>query len=247
MLITVFGRRGSGKTTLIRRLIPTQKRPIIVIDVLGNFVNDGWDVAYSLKSGLESLAAYLRDKENHSGTIVVVDSDINRTIDYFCSALWKIGGGTLVLDEVDAFSIAESPCFDEAIRYGRNRGIDVITGCRRPAELSRNITAGADIAFIFNTHEPRDILYYSEFVGDELALTLRRLPQYHGIFKDFKNQKSGIFKTTGDGKITILRNAKQSLKKPDQIPLDFDDDDTDSDKQTATPSEQPLDQSESES
>ncbi len=206
MLITVFGRRGSGKTTLIKRLIPAQKKPVIIVDVLGNYTgNEAYIETQSHVEALQSLLEYVKDPNKHPGVIVVADSDMNRAVDYLCSALWKTEGGTLVLDEVDAISIAESPCFDEAIRYGRNKGIDIITGCRRPAELSKNITAGADIAFCFNTHEPRDIDYYCDFLGEELALKLPHLPPHHGVFKDFAHQKTGLYRTDVEGKIHILK------------------------------------------
>lgn len=215
MLITVFGRRGSGKTTLIRRLIPIQKKPVIIVDVLGNYTDEPWVITHSYLEALNEIQNYIKNPNEHLGIIVVADSDMSKATDYMCSALWKIDGGTLVLDEVDAISIPEAPCFDEAIRYGRNHGIDIITGCRRPAELSKNITAGADIAFCFNTHEPRDIDYYADFLGDESAEKLSTLPQHHGVFKDFKDLKVGVYKTDVTGKITIL---KENQVKTENIP-----------------------------
>lgn len=217
MLITVFGRRGSGKTTLIKRIIPKLKKPVIILDILGNYDNEAYDVTSDVTEGLLSLREYLDPESDHPGVIVVMGSDISRAADFFSSALWKTGGGTLVLDEIDAISLVEAPCFDEAVRYGRNRGIDIITGCRRPAEISKNITAGADLAYCLTTHEPRDIQYYREFLGDELAFKLPNLPQHHGVWRDFKSQKSGVFKTTPQGDVILLKSAK----KPVQPELDF--------------------------
>ena len=216
MLICVFGRRGSGKTTIIRGMIPNLKKPIIIVDILDNYApdpeknptNTPWVGCDSHIQALQSLLEYVRDPKKHSGIIVVRCTDINICVDYMCSALWKIGGGTLVLDEADAFSSAEAPCFDEAIRYGRNRDISIITGCRRPAEISRNVTAGCDVAYCLVTHEPRDIEYYRDFLGDDLAFKLPELPPHHGIYKDFLHQRSGIFKADITGKISIVKNQK---------------------------------------
>jgi hypothetical protein len=211
MLITVFGRRGSGKTTLIRHMVPQQVKPVLVVDILGNYIDDSYPhvTAYSAQEALNEIRSYMQNPKKHPGIIVVADSDISRSVDFCSSALWHTFGGTLILDEVDAINVSESPCFDEAIRYGRNRGIHVITGCRRPAELSRNITAGADLALCLTTQEPRDIEYYRDFLGDDLAFTLPKLPQYHGVYKDFKTGKSGLFKTDPDGKIHVLRVFSQ--------------------------------------
>jgi ABC-type dipeptide/oligopeptide/nickel transport system ATPase subunit len=214
MLMTVFGRRGSGKTTLIRALVPKLKKPVIIIDVLGNYIPDP-KIPYTMKwvqtedhlEALHEIKKYLQEPTKHSGVIVVKDADVNRCVDYMCSALWKIHGGTLVVDEADAVQMSESPCFDEAVRYGRNHGIDLITGCRRPAEISRNVTAGADIAYCLTTQEPRDIAYYSDFLGEEQAELLQTQPLHHGIYRDFSNQSEGTFKTDVHGKIHILTQS----------------------------------------
>lgn len=215
MLTAVFGRRGSGKTTLIRALVPQLKKPVVILDVLGNFQgyeHEGkeWTDATSIAGALAEIKAYCQAPENHGGIITLQTGDLDNAIDFLCSALWKIHGGTLVLDETDAFTICEAPCFDEAIRYGRNHGIDMVTGCRRPAEISKNITAAADRVYCFVTREPRDIDYYCEFLGDEIALQIPKLPPYHGIYSDFLEQKHGVFKTDIDGKITILKTVDDS-------------------------------------
>lgn len=215
MLTAVFGRRGSGKTTLIRAMIPQLKKPVVILDVLGNFQgyeheNKEWLDATSLAEALQGIKDYCEKPEEHSGVITLQTGDLDNSVDFLCSALWKIHGGTLVLDEIDAISIAEAPCFDEAIRYGRNHGIDMVTGCRRPAEVSKNITAAADRVYVFVTREPRDIEYYCEFLGDDLALQIPRLPPYHGVWADFIQQNQGLFKTDENGKITILKTTSQS-------------------------------------
>lgn len=238
MLMTVFGRRGSGKTTLIRALIPNLKKPVIVIDILGNYDPDSfegqkwkksqkglktetWVITESHIDAMSEIIAYMKDPKKHSGIIIVRDSDMNRCVDYMSAALWHKEGGTLVIDEADAISQKDAPCFDEAIRYGRNKGIDLITGCRRPAEISRNVTAGADIAYCLTTQEPRDIEYYCDFLGEEQALALKDLPTHHGIYRDFNKQTEGFFKTDESGKIQILRKVDKTSKATDSIPSDL--------------------------
>ncbi|PWU22990.1 hypothetical protein C5B42_04435 [Candidatus Cerribacteria bacterium 'Amazon FNV 2010 28 9'] len=214
MLITVFGRRGSGKTTMIRHMIPLQKRPVVVIDILGNFQNDDYPhvTTHSHIEALSEIKSYVHEPKKHPGIIVVFDSNMDRCVDYLSSALWKINGGTLVIDEADAISIPESPCFDEAIRYGRNHGINLITGCRRPAELSKNITAGSDLALCLTTHEPRDIEYYCDFLGDDLAAQLPTLKPHHGVYRDFINKRSGTFRSDASGKMHVITKVSRQPK-----------------------------------
>jgi hypothetical protein len=221
MLKVVFGRRGSGKTTFIAHSIDEYKKPVIILDVLGNFGEGGpyhnpkWISTYSVSDALYELLRYRKEKK-HVGIIVLQDGDINRAVDFMSSALWKNrdchgeDGGTLVLDEGDSVRVADAPCFDEAIRYGRNRGIDLVVGCRRPAEISKNITAGADRAYLFTTHEPRDLEYYRDFLeDDDLAYSLGSLPPYHGIYRDFVGKKTMGFRTKSSGEIEYLSEHKK--------------------------------------
>lgn len=229
MLTTVFGRRGSGKTTLIRAMIPAMKKPVVIVDMLGNFDPDSpegikwtkeqpqvnyeeWVQTESFLDALYEIESFHKNPKEHTGFIVVRDGDMNRAVDYLCSALWAIRGGTLVLDEVDAIQVKDAPCFNEAVRYGRNKGIDLITGCRRPAEISRNVTAGSDLAYCLTTQEPRDIDYYKDFLGEELALALKDLPPHHGIYRDFLKQTTGFFRTDITGKVSLL--GGKSVVKP---------------------------------
>lgn len=217
MLITVFGKRGSGKTTVIRDMIKDQKKPVVIIDVLGNFDpeadkiqekknpnNKKWVFCQNTPDAIDEIANYVDNPKSHPGVIVVQDGNIDRCTDFISSALWKIEGGTLIIDECDAIRIADAPCFNELIRYGRNKGIDLITGCRRPAELDKNITAGADVIYCFTTHEIRDIDYFRVKFGDDLANTLPSLPPYHGIYIDYLNNVTGEYKSNERGEITIL-------------------------------------------
>lgn len=224
MLTTVFGKRGSGKTTLIRALVesPETRRPIVIVDVLGNFnphvTNEenedtnpngiDWVLIQEPAFLIEELKKYVSDPEKHSGIIVAQSPDAARMLDFASSALWEIKGGTLVLDEADFVSLADCPCFDEAIRYGRNRGVDLITGCRRPAEISKNITAGADLILCFTTHEPRDIEYFSKVLGSDFAERLPTLKRHHGLFIDYRDEIHGVFKTDRFGRVFVVSEEK---------------------------------------
>jgi hypothetical protein len=222
VLTIYFGRRGSGKTTSIRAAIPEMKKPVFVLDVLGNYTgysSDGkdWIDVESAKEALVAAKEYFENPCEQSGIIVIQTGDLDQTADFLCSALWRISGGTLVADEGDVLSPSECPCFDEAIRYGRNRGIDMVFGCRRPAEISKNVTAGADIVYILNTTEPRDIEYYRDYLGDELAFRLPKLPPHTGIYKDFINQTEGEFRADPSGKIHLVKKIVQSDEKPTML------------------------------
>lgn len=206
MLINFFGKRGAGKTTAIRGQFQDCRGPVVVLDILGNFKNDGDVLTTNSKDTILWIKKYVEEnsegRKNDENKIIVFQcGDPDLAIDYVSVALWESGGGTLIIDEADGFSLAQAPCFDQLVRYGRNRNVDIITGCRRPAEISRNITAGANQLFAFQTQEPRDIDYFRSTVFGERAEQLIIVPKYSGLFIDYDKAEQGRFRIDESGRI----------------------------------------------
>lgn len=229
MVINFFGRRGSGKTTTIRYQLKDCRPPVLIVDVLGNFDTPKfqeqglpWEPAQC--SDISEAILLIKDYKNGKipkkeiekmpggkFTLNLKTSDPGAAADYFSAAIWEINGGTLVLDEVDAIRMEEGSCFDEYIRYGRNHHGDLITGCRRPAELSRNITAAANKFYCFQTHEYRDIEYFRAQVFGESSERLMTLPQFHGMFMNYDNRLTGTFHIDRQGRIYHIEETKAVL------------------------------------
>lgn len=170
---------------------------------MGNFNNPEFFNTEKISDAIFELNNQI--KRDEYKIICLKTADPNLSADYLSAALYEANGGTLILDEVDAFSFAESPCFDQLIRYGRNRNVSIITGCRRPAEVHRNITAAANKLFVLKTNEPRDIDYYSATLFGDRAYELMKLPDFHGLFLDYDQNLTGTFKIDESGKIYILK------------------------------------------
>lgn len=203
MLINFFGKRGSGKTTVIKGQLDDCHGPVVVIDILGNFNEPKYVQTDDLSECILLVKDYLdtHDKSDKEKIFVLKTADPNMAVEYMSAVLWHAQGGTLILDEVDEFSVHEAPCFDQLIRYGRNKNIDLITGCRRPAEISRNITAGANQIFCFQTQEPRDIDYFRATILGEEAEKLMTLPKHSGLYADYDLNELGSFTVDTNGKI----------------------------------------------
>jgi len=218
MLVCIFGKRGSGKTVLTMDALQKCEAPVVVLDILGNYTSEKIPNAYetdSISDAIQKIKDYNDYQaandyerglmEEAMPVIILQPADPDEAVDYISAALWEAHGGTLVLDEADGFNIHNAPCFDQLIRYGRNRRIHILTGTRRPAEISRNITAGANAIYIFQTQEPRDIEYYSKtLIGKEQAERLNSLPDYHGLFVNYDKKTIGVFKTNEKGEVFIL-------------------------------------------
>lgn len=208
MVINFFGRRGAGKTTAIRGQFLDCRPPVVVVDILGNFDSSEYTQTDSIEEAIQACKVFYQKSriskvkregfsarffpEINERIIVLKTSNPTLAVEYLSATIWELDGGTLILDEVDNIKITQGSCFDEFIRYGRNRHGDFITGCRRPAEIDRNITAAANKFYCFQTHEPRDIDYFEDIFGDRAELLLKLEP-YHGLFLDHDKKSTGIF------------------------------------------------------
>lgn len=192
MVINVFGRRGSGKTTTIKGQLNDCRSPVLIVDVLGNFDDESYYQTDDLSDAIAAAGDYAAKPQEENPIICLSTSNPTLAAEYLSAAIWRLNGGTLILDEVDSIRIKEGSCFDEYIRYGRNHFGDLITGCRRPAELDRNITAAANKFYCFQTHEMRDIEYFRSIFGDK-AFELMKVPRYSGLFIDYDREITGKF------------------------------------------------------
>lgn len=206
MVICFFGRRGSGKTTVIKGQLQDLKPPVVIIDYLGNFQDlPGVIQTSKISDCIREIQKYQPKMSRENPCIINLKTwDYDLAADYVSAALWECHGGTLVLDEVDGIDMTGAPCFEQLIRYGRNAGpndgVHIITGCRRPAELSKNVTAAANKFYCFQTHEPRDMDYFEEIFGKRCYELLKMQP-HTGLFLDYDTNEIGTFRVDETGAI----------------------------------------------
>ena len=208
MLINIFGKRGAGKTTLIRGNLKNFIGPVVVLDILGNFASDSPVQVKSVSEAADEIIGYCKEPHDEDKIIVVQTADPDFAIEHISPMLWYAERGTLVLDEVDGFSPTEAPCFDQLVRYGRNKSVNIVTGCRRPAEVSRNITAGANQLYAFRTNEPRDIDYFRATIFGQRAEQLMTMEPFHGLMVNYDDSTINKFKIDPNGLIYILESSK---------------------------------------
>lgn len=211
MVINFFGRRGSGKTTAIRGNLKYCRPPILIVDVLGNFENPEFIQTTEISDTILEVKKYLEIRKKNPEKKVFINlktADPAMAADYLSATIWEINGGTLILDEVDAISVKEDSTFNQYIRYGRNHFGDLITGCRRPAEVDRNITAAANKFYCFQTHEIRDIEYFYSIFGDR-ADELMKVEKFSGLFQDYDSNLTGKFRIDISGNIYHTEEIKQ--------------------------------------
>lgn len=187
-IIVILGRKGTGKTTLAKKIISLQKR-IFIIDVLDEY--DGLDCQ-------DMDLTYFFKNERFRLKIV---PDEKFDLDSYLDKLWKFENYYLVLDEI---GIWQSPNYISTkllkfIRLGRHKNINMIMIGRRPAEIHRDITALADEFYFFQIREPRDIEYVKAYISaDEKFIDeIRKLQKYIYMKYDVNQHIGEIFTMDG--------------------------------------------------
>lgn len=192
----VVGRRGSGKSELLRRATISRPR-VVVLDALhGEPAEDG--------SGREGVAI-VEDREDYLDALrgfsnfprwrIVVRPDDLEKAPWVATALMPsdsgvtgyaraVRGVTLVCDEVDLWAPNNTgidPGVRAAIQRGRHYEINILAATRRPAECHRDLSSQADALVTFRQHEPRDVLWLAGAGGEAFADAARALGQYEYV------------------------------------------------------------------
>lgn len=168
----VFGMRGFGKTTLARELVAAEPR-VLAYDPL--------DEHGCLALEWEAFKAYVEANLPRPRFRLALVDDAEWSED-FCAIARVLAerqpGYTLLLEEADLVAEPghEPPVFKWLMRRGRHFGVAVVACTRRPAELSRNVTAFASDMYVFRTQEPRDLVYLTGYLGRDAAAVVEELP-----------------------------------------------------------------------
>lgn len=152
-IIAILGRRGQGKTTLLRSIMALARRQ-------GRFL---WvvDPEYQLHPrrpwGAMEIMNNIKDLPEPR----------------------RLGKRSIVLlDEVDRWGRDQRLL--DLVNYCRPWGVSVAWTARRPARVPRDITALADYLVLFRVTEPRDLAYIREY-SEEAYRAAPSLQPFHPI------------------------------------------------------------------
>ncbi len=159
--IVVLGKRGSGKTTLIRFLVrelSKKKFRFIVVDVVGNLgqFKDMPNVEYHL-----------------------VNPHDKNAIDTICNKAMKLHNCMVILDEADRLEYTDA--LSDMVNIGRNYGVGYLATARRTANINNDILANQKHAFIFKHTYPRDVKVLTEWL-DLDERNFRHLEQHKTLY-----------------------------------------------------------------
>lgn len=190
-VVLIVGRRGSGKSELLRRIRAHRAR-VVVADVLcGDRAVDARPrtVAYDAPEYFDALRAAARQS---TWDVVARPDRWDDGAEWLAAALLPppraehgyasaVGGVTVACDEADVLapnSAAIAPEVRALVQRGRHYRISILAATRRPAECHRDLSSQADALVTFAQHEPRDLAYLAEAAGERFAASARELRQW---------------------------------------------------------------------
>ena len=200
-IIAIVGRKGSGKSTALRRLMEPLPR-IVLWDPLGE--HKWCPNPIQSTERLRKFFRWARGQEK-LGARFVAHSNLAEAFDGFANVVYQTGWLVVGVEEVPMISAPNwlPDGFDRLVRLGRHRGIDLVWTAQRMSEVARRLTSATDRFLLFRHTEPRDIEAIAQRCGIEVADRVSCLGQHEMLEWDIANQQimgAGVEpKAKGDG------------------------------------------------
>lgn len=189
-IIGILGKKGSGKSELVKGSLPFINR-YIVVDALHEY--DGI-IIYEL----EDLIAFIRGY-NQTNYKVVYRAKNKFDTEDFLRLSTAMNDFTMVLEETDFYCNPHkiNEYLEHNIKYGRHYNRNLIWVSRRPAEINRLLSSQSDLLISFKQTEPIDLKYFSYYTFNKDLKNLNEFeyafcgnPEYLKIFQNFSEKKS---------------------------------------------------------
>lgn len=180
----LVGRRGTGKTTEMDRLLGECSGGRIFFDTLSKHA--GIFQGYKVISQPADLEAYLRLNRGRQFR-VLYQPRAGSLDDHFravCRIVRAFGWMIFGVDELDKLCGARwgdarmPPELYHLVNYGRHERVSMIATARRPRAVARGYTAESEMR-LFQMTERADIDYFADLIGEEPAARLRTLPKFY--------------------------------------------------------------------
>lgn len=167
--IVVFGKKGFGKTTWIRRYLYENPEPVYLIYDHFNEYDDG-----QIFGSIDEFTIW-PDFNFDKNKKFIFRGEI--PFDDFFGLAYDLQNCVAVFDEIDLACSPHNtePNLYKILNYGRHKQVGIISASRRPANVSRNLTSQSDEIISFRIAEPRDLKYIEDFCGSDMSKLLPNL------------------------------------------------------------------------
>ncbi len=168
----IIGKKGQGKTTLVRQNLNNTLQNIVVVDVSAEYQQVGLTNIYNLNTLKEILEKNKFFKINYNFTD---EKDIDKLI----QILMQKGDMLIIFDE--AHRVIKEKSIDLLIRYSRRLEINIIFVSHRIYDIPPILRSQLDMLCIFRMQEIRDIEYLEKFLYSFDTKSLRLLQKFQYI------------------------------------------------------------------
>ena len=180
LIISVFGKKGSGKSYFVKnRLIPKFKR-LIIFDTqneydynlnssdLSNIMSIPNHTVSTNYNELMTNLNYNYKQDSFINILQVSDIDVMTKV---LDPIFKAGYFTIVIEEMHVLDSAlKKNTLFRMFMEGRHRFINIISTSQRFSSVSRNLTSQSDIIACFKQTEKRDIQFVEHYTDDASEL-----------------------------------------------------------------------------
>ncbi len=166
-IIGIAGRKGSGKSTVARRILERSPR-VFVFDGVSDhrWVPNSFD-------DLDEADQFLiwAEGQDYFAGRYIPEFNLEGDFEECCDLVWHQGDLLFGVEEVPMLCSASylPPAFDRIVRLGRHRKISVLWTAQRMAEVARRLTAATDVFILFAHTEPRDLDAIADRCGGDVA------------------------------------------------------------------------------
>ena len=178
-IILIFGRRGSGKSYLAKKLIQSEPR-FLIYDTMSEY-KEG--VVFDSEQHQYFLIFWKHVYRLPCYKIIYRPLQPLKQIEAISQLVFAVGDLCFLVEEIEtycsAWQLADS--FAAIIQRGRHKNISLIGIAHRPNNINRLLTSQAKEIYVFSTKEPRDIEYLKQLLGQEIEEKLMNLEQYQYV------------------------------------------------------------------
>lgn len=160
----VTGARGSGKSSWIKQYTRGRTGRVLVWSPLEE--SDKYGASLGIPDR-RAPSEFLEAAAVGSAVWAVERPTLDR-FDWFCRVAWSVGRCIVVVDELaDVAPIGKAlGGWGDLVRKGRHRGIEIIAGAQRPAEIDKTVIGNSTRVVCFRLARVTDRRY----VADEISV-----------------------------------------------------------------------------
>lgn len=184
-IILIFGKRGTGKSYLAKKLIENERR-LLIFDTLSEYETGVVFESSKQDEQFRLPPAFLEFwGRTYRGNFRLVYRPLNpdAEIEEIAALVFALGNMTFVVEEIDCYctSFQISDSFAHIVQRGRHKNITLIGITQRPFGIHRLLTSQAKEIYVFGTNEPRDRDYLKALLGQEIEARLDALEEYQYV------------------------------------------------------------------